>query len=284
MKLLSFLDGKDIRYGAVVGDGVVDLSARLGKTYASLRDLIEADALAEAAAVLKGASADRPLKGLAYALPIANARQIMCAGRNYRAYHEVIEDGSAPKYPSIFGRFLSSFAPHGEAIQKPKVSDQLDYEGELVAIIGKPARHVSPEKALDHVAGYTVMNEGTVRDWAKMGTQNLPSKNFHRSGGIGPWMVTADEIADPMKLHITTRRNGSVVQDGGTDLMIFDVKYLISHISKFARLEPGDMIATGSPGGSIVESQSPQWLKDGDVVEVEVSSVGTLSNKVVNES
>jgi 2-keto-4-pentenoate hydratase/2-oxohepta-3-ene-1,7-dioic acid hydratase in catechol pathway len=283
MKFLSFYEGKEIRYGAVVGDGVVDLTARLGKTYASLRNLIEEHAFGEAQAALKGASADKPLKDLKYTLPIPDARQIMCAGRNYRAYHEVIEDGSAPKYPSIFGRFLTSFAAHGEDLHKPKVSDQLDYEGELVVIIGKRARHVSQDEALAHVAGYTVMNEGTVRDWAKRGTQNLPSKNFHRSGGIGPWMVTADEIADPMKLHITTRRNGSVAQDGGTDLMIFDVKYLISHISKFTELGPGDMIATGSPGGSIVESKSPQWLKAGDVVEVEVSGVGTLSNTVANE-
>jgi 2-keto-4-pentenoate hydratase/2-oxohepta-3-ene-1,7-dioic acid hydratase in catechol pathway len=284
MKVLSFRDGPEIRYGAIVGDGIVDLTARLGKKYASLRDLIAAGALGEAEATLKGVSADRSLNGLSFALPIPDARQIMCAGRNYRAYHEVIEDGAAPKYPSIFGRFLTSFAAHGEDLHKPKVSDQLDYEGELVAVIGKRARHVSQDDALSYVAGYTVMNEGTVRDWAKMGTQNLPSKNFHRSGGIGPWMVTTDEIADPMKLHITTRRNGTVVQDGGTELMIFDVKYLISHISKFAQLEPGDMIATGSPGGSIVESQSPQWLKAGDVVEVEVSGVGTLSNRVMNEA
>lgn len=283
MKLLSYYIGDELHYGAVAGEGVVDLRARLGRRYRSLRELIEADGYAEAAAAIKGVSPDRALAGLKFALPIPDARQIMCAGRNYRAYHEVIEDGAAPKYPSIFGRFLSSFAAHGEDIWKPKVSNQLDYEGELVAIIGKPARHISPENVLAHVAGYTVMNEGTVRDWAKMGTQNLPSKNFHRSGGIGPWMVTADEIADPMALHITTRRNGAVVQDGGTELMIFDVKYLISHISKFAELRAGDMIATGSPGGSIVESQSPDWLKAGDVVEVEVSGVGTLRNRVADE-
>ena len=283
MKLLSYYIGDELHFGAVVGDGVVDLRARLGRRYRTLRELIEGNGYSEAEAAIKGVSPDRALKGLKYALPIPDARQIMCAGRNYRAYHEVIEDGSAPKYPSIFGRFLSSFAPNGEAIFRPKVSKQLDYEGELVAIIGTHARHVTPDNALAHVAGYTVMNEGTVRDWAKMGTQNLPSKNFHRSGGIGPWMVTADEIADPMKLHIKTRRNGQIVQDGGTELMIFDVKYLISHISKFALLEPGDMIATGSPGGSIVESQSPQWLKAGDVVEVEVSSIGTLSNSIADE-
>lgn len=284
MKLLSFYEGTQIRYGAVVGDGVVDLTSRLGQKYPGVRSLLDAGAVAEAKAAIAGAAPDRPLKGLKFALPIPDAGKIMCAGRNYRAYHEVIEDGSAPKYPSIFGRFLSSFSAHGEDIYKPKVSDQLDYEGELVAIIGKRARHVSQADALSYVGGYTVMNEGTVRDWGKMGTQNLPSKNFHRAGSIGPWMVTADEIADPMKLHITTKRNGQVVQDGGTDLMIFDVKYLIAHISQFTWLEPGDMIATGSPGGSIVESKTPHWLTAGDMVEVDVSSVGTLGNKVADEA
>jgi 2-keto-4-pentenoate hydratase/2-oxohepta-3-ene-1,7-dioic acid hydratase in catechol pathway len=278
MKLVTHSEG----YGAVVDDGLVDLSKRL--RYPSVRALLEAGALAEAANALKGASADRPLAGLSYALPIPDARKILCAGRNYRAYHEVVADGAAPGYPSVFGRFLSSFAPHGQNLVKPKVSDQLDYEGELVAVIGKRARHVSEKDALSYVGGYTVMNEGTVRDWSKMGTQNLPSKNFDRSGGIGPWMVTADEITDPMKLHITTRRNGAVVQDGGTDLMIFGLAYLIAHISKFTTLEPGDLIATGSPGGSIVELKTGDWLKAGDVLEVEVSGIGTLKNTVANEA
>lgn len=277
MRLVSYSEG----YGAVVGDGLVDLSKRL--KYPSVRALLEANALGDAEKALKGASADRPLAGLRYELPIPDARKILCAGRNYRAYHEVVADGDAPKYPSVFGRFVSSFAPHGEQIYKPKVSDQLDYEGELVAVIGKRGRHIAEKDALSYVGGYTVMNEGTVRDWGKMGTQNLPSKNFDRSGGLGPWMVTADEVADPMKLHITTRRNGKVVQDGGTDLMIFSLAYLIAHISKFAWLEPGDLIATGSPGGSIVELKSGDWLKAGDVIEVEVSSVGTLKNTVANE-
>jgi 2-keto-4-pentenoate hydratase/2-oxohepta-3-ene-1,7-dioic acid hydratase in catechol pathway len=281
MKLVSFYEGDDIHYGAVVGDGVVDLTKTL--KYPSLRGLLDAGALGEARKAVAGARPDQPLAALELALPIPDARKILCAGRNYRAYHEVIADGDAPKYPSVFGRFLSSFAAHGAAIYKPKVSEQLDYEGELVAVIGKRARHVSEAEALSYVGGYTVMNEGTVRDWNKMGTQNLPSKSFDRSGGIGPWIVTADEVADPMKLHITTRRNGTVVQDGGTELMIFSLAYLIAHISKFTTLEPGDLIATGSPGGSIVETKSGDWLKAGDVVEVEVSSVGTLRNTVANE-
>jgi 2-keto-4-pentenoate hydratase/2-oxohepta-3-ene-1,7-dioic acid hydratase in catechol pathway len=127
------------------------------------------------------------------------------------------------------------------------------------------------------------MNEGTVREWGKMGTQNFPAKNFQRAGSIGPWLVTADEIADPGKLHITTRRNGAVVQDGGTDMMIFDLPYLISHISKFTWLEPGDMIATGSPGGSVIESAEKNWLRPGDEMEFEVSGIGTLINKVEAE-
>ncbi len=283
MKLLSYrADGRD-RYGVVVGDGVVDMSARLGGRHATLMAAIAADALGEIANAAAGAVADHALADIRFDLPITRPQKILCAGRNYRAYHEVVEQGSAPPYPSIFGRMVNGFSAHGEAILKPRVSETLDYEGELVAVIGRRGRHVDAADALGHVAGYTIMNEGTVREWMKYGTQNTPAKNFYRSGGIGPWMVTADEVGDPAALRITTRRNGEVVQDGGTDMMIFDVPYLIAHISKFTWLEPGDLIATGSPGGSIVESSDPDWLKPGDTVAVEIAGIGTLENPIEAE-
>ena len=283
MRLISYrLDGQD-RYGVVTDGGVVDMSARLGARAPTLRDAIAAGCLDEMKILAAGATVDCALESVEFALPIPRPQKILCAGRNYRAYHEVAEDGKVPKYPSIFGRLPNSFAAHGQAILKPKEGDQLDYEGELVAVIGTRGRHVPQEKALDHIAGYTCMNEGTVRDWMKKGTQNTPAKNFYRSGGIGPWLVTADEVGDPSGLHITTRRNGEVVQDGGTDRMIFDLPYLIAHISKFTWLEPGDMIATGSPGGSIIESDSPDWLKPGDALEVEISGIGALANPIEAE-
>ncbi len=286
MRLISYrLDGQD-RYGVVTDAGVVDMSVRLGARAPTLRDAIAAGCLDEMKSLAAGATAaavDCALESVEFALPIPQPQKILCAGRNYRAYHEVAQDGNLPKFPSIFGRLPNSFAAHGQAILKPKKGDQLDYEGELVAVIGARGRHVPQESALDHVVGYTCMNEGTVRDWMKKGTQNTPAKNFYRSGSIGPWIATADEVGDPSRLHITTRRNGEVVQDGGTDMMIFDLPYLIAHISKFTWLEPGDMIATGSPGGSIIESDSPDWLKPGDALEVEISGIGALANPIEAE-
>ncbi len=283
MELVSYhSDGID-RYGVVKEDGIVDMYARLGKSYPTLRDVIAAGEIDRLQEIADGADADHFLDDVDFNLPIPNVQKIMCAGRNYHAYHEVVEEGKTPEYPSVFGRFFSGFSAHGEDILKPQAGERFDYEGELVAVIGKRTRHISIDDALDAIAGYTIMNEGTVRDWMPKGTQNTPAKNFYRSGGIGPWIVTKEDVGDPSDQHIITRRNGEVVQDGGTDMMIFDTQYLISHISKFTWLEPGDMIATGSPGGSIIESDDPQWLQAGDVVEVEIPLIGILSNTVADE-
>jgi 2-keto-4-pentenoate hydratase/2-oxohepta-3-ene-1,7-dioic acid hydratase in catechol pathway len=280
MKLLSyFYDGK-ARYGIVRDDGVIDLAVRLGDQAPTLRDLLAPADLSGAEEIAATASPDHGLGEIRYDLPVPNASKILCAGRNYRAYHEVIDDGKTPLYPSIFARHASSFAPHGENLLTSKVGHKLDYEGELVAVIGKPGRYIEAEDALDHVAGYTIMNEGTMRDWMKIGSQNTPAKGFDCSGGLGPWMVTADEITDPQKLHITTRRNGDVVQDSGTDMMIFDVAFLVQHIASFTTLQPGDLITTGSPGGSIAEQVDPQWLSPGEELSVEISGIGLLSNAV----
>lgn len=282
MKLISYKAEGQSKFGVVTDAGIVDAGARLGGQFPTLRDVIAADALGQLKA-LESEAADHQLDAIEYDLPIPNVQKIMCAGRNYRAYHEVVEEGGPLQYPSIFGRFVSGFSAHDQAILDPKVGEQFDYEGELVAVIGKGGRHISEENALDHICGYTIMNEGSVRDWMAMGTQNTPAKNFYKSGGIGPWIVTADVVGDPAAQHIYTRRNGTVMQDAGTELMIFDTKYLISHTSKFTLLEPGDMIATGSPAGSIIGTEEKDWLTPGDVVEVEIPTIGKLSNPVVAE-
>lgn len=283
MKLISYRFDERKRYGIVKGETVIDVSSHFEDRYPTLRDVIAQEGLEEVSRWASSRDGTHSLYDIDYDIPIPNAQKIMCIGRNYRAYHEVLDTGKAPQYPSMFGRYINSFSAHGQNILKPKVADQLDYEGELVAIIGKRGRQILQEDALDYVAGYTIMNEGTLRDWMDKGTQNTPAKNFYHSGSIGPWMVTADEISDPSDLQITTRRNGEVVQNGSTNLMIFDLFYLIPHISKFTWLEPGDMIATGSPGGSIVQNESPQWLQEGDTIEVEISKVGTLRNGITNE-
>ena len=285
MKLVSFRHGGRDAFGAVVGEGVINLSGTLvfETMFANLGEALAADALDELRKAIAGQKPDVGLSDITFGLPIPRPSKILCVGRNYRAYHEVQETGKAPQWPSIFGRFVNSFVAHDEPIAKPKESDQLDYEGELAVVIGRRCRHVGEKDALSCVAGYTILNEGSVRDWQGRGTQNCPGKNFWHSGSIGPWLVTADEVPDPSKLHITTRVNGEVRQDGGTDLMIFSIPYVISHVSKFTWLEPGDIITTGSPGGSAVEMKPPQWLKPGDVLEVEISGIGRLRNPIVAE-
>ena len=283
MKLMSYRhDGRE-SFGAVVNGGVVDLAARLDGRYGDLGAVLAAGALAEAQAAADGRAAEVALDDVEFRLPVPAPPKIFCVGRNYRAYHEVQEDGNTPEYPSIFGRFTNSFVPHGVPLVVPRAGEQLDYEGELAVIIGRRGRHIAPQDALSHIGGYTCMNEGTVRDWSKRGTQNCPAKNFWHAGSMGPWMVTADEIADPAKLHIRTTVSGEVRQDGGTELMIFDIPYVIAHISTFTWLEPGDIIATGSPGGSAIEMDPQAWLQPGDTLEVDIPGVGTLKNPVAAE-
>ena len=283
MKLISFRHRNRPGFGAVKDGAIADLGRRLGGKYADVKALIAADALKEAEAALKTAGADVALDEVEYDLPVPNPDKIFCVGRNYREYHEVQEMAQGPRYPSIFPRWISSFVAHGAQILKPKASDQLDFEGELAVVIGRRGRHVAPERAYDHIAGYTCLNEGSVRDWQGYGTQNTPGKNFYHSGSIGPWMATWDEIADPMRLHLVTRLNGTTMQDGSTGDMIFDIRYVIAHVSKFTWIEPGDLIATGSPGGTIIARKSGAWMKAGDALELEIESIGVLKNPVAAE-
>ncbi len=283
MKLVSYRNGGDATFGAVVEDGVVELKQRLGGRYADVGAVLAAGAVAEAEGAVRGAAADASLDDIEYLMPIPNPPKIFCVGRNYRAYHEVQEEGR-PDWPSIFPRFTNSFSAHNQPILRPRVDgDQLDYEGELVVVIGRQARHVAEADAMSVIGGYTIANEGSVRNWIGRGTQNCPVKNQYRSGAMGPWMVTADEIIDPMKLHITTRLSGETRQDGDTNLMIFDIPYVIAFVSTFTQLEPGDVICTGSPGGSAIEQDPPGYLKPGDTLEVEITGIGALSNPIEAE-
>lgn len=281
MKLISYRHGGRESYGVVKDGGIVDMSARL--SHPSLKHAIGGLSVSEMEKLASAADPDVALDDIEYMFPITTPEKIFCIGRNYRAYHEVVEQGGPMKWPSIFPRFASSFAAHGQAILRPKVSEQLDYEGEIGVIIGKSGRHIPEENALDYVAGYTVINEGSVRDWQTRGAQNCPGKNFHRSGAIGPWMVTRDEIADLDSLRIRTTVDGETRQDGGSDMMIFKIPFVISHISKFAWLEPGDMIATGSPGGSAIESKPPKWLKAGEEISIAIEPIGILTNPIAAE-
>lgn len=272
MRLANYVhDGRE-RFGAVVDGGVVDLTERLA---GGLADNLVPDRLAAARELVSGAEADVGLDEIGWRLPVTASGKIFCVGQNYASH--ITEMGlSMPKAPSIFSRFARSFVPHRGHMAMPSHSEQFDYEAELTAVIGRPARRVGEEEALDHVAGYTICNDGSVRDWQRRGPQVAPGKNWEESGMLGPWITTADEAGDPADMTVVTRINGEERQHGHTGDLVFPVAYLVSYISTFITLEPGDLITTGSPHGVAAGFDPPKWLKPGDEVEMEISRVGTL--------
>ena len=285
MRLVSYLVEGEPRYGAVVDSGVVDLTKRIGRDFSDVKALIAANALDDAREAVAGQKPDYALKDLDGLPPVLAPEKLWCIGVNYAERNAEYKDNSdLPKYPSLFVRNASSMVGSGQPIEKPKVSEQLDYEGELVIVIGKGGRHISREQAWSHIFGMTLCNEGTVRDWLHHGKFNVTQgKNFDRSGSIGPWIVTSDEC-DPRGPHdIVTRVNGEVRQSDSTERLMFPFDFLIAYLSTFATLKPGDMIATGTPTGAGARFTPPRWLKPGDVVEVESKSIGILRNTVAEE-
>ncbi len=285
MKIATYKHNGRDSYGVVIDNGIVDLSARIGDKYPGLLELLRAEALDEAAKAAEGASPDVSLDDVTLLRPVPFPEKIFCIGVNYGNRNEEYKDGSdAPKYPSMFVRTPDSLVGHGANIVRPPESPQLDYEGEIVIIIGKAGRRIKPKNIRDHIAGLTIMNEGTIRDWLRHAKFNVTQgKNFNATGGLGPWMVTADEFPDFNNLSLETRVNGEVRQQDNTDNMVFKFEYLLPYLSTFMELKPGDVIATGTPTGAGTFFDPPKWLVPGDMVEVEVGGVGVLSNTVVDE-
>jgi 2-keto-4-pentenoate hydratase/2-oxohepta-3-ene-1,7-dioic acid hydratase in catechol pathway len=281
MKLASYLaDGKPA-FGVVTQDGVITMNERLKGRFATLRDALAGDALAEIRKAADGAKPDHKLAGLRFLPAIPNPEKILCVGINYKS-HAAEHGQEAPKLPNIFTRFVNTLVPHEGAMIRPKVSTSFDFEGELALIIGRGGRHIKAENALDHVAGYTCFCDATVRDFTKYSL--VASKNFAGSGPLGPWIVTADEIPDPTKLTLTTRLNGAQMQHSGTDMLIHSIPAIIAFCSVFTPLVPGDVIATGTPDGIGAKRTPPVWMKAGDVLEVEISGIGTLRNTIADET
>ncbi|MDY7532300.1 fumarylacetoacetate hydrolase family protein [Pseudomonas sp. Bout1] len=282
MKIASFVYQNRSTYGIVKGDHVIDLESLKSHLGADLKEAIARNRLSEL-----GADALKDLPRLALSeitfLPvIANPGKVLCIGINYATH--VRETGrDMPTYPMIFTRFADSQTAHLQPIVRPTVSHKLDFEGELAVVIGKTARHVKPEDALDYVAGYACYNDGSVRDWQKHTIQFVPGKNFPATGGFGPWMVTSDEIVDPQDLELTTRLNGEVMQHTRTSDMIFDVRKLIEYCTAFTELAPGDVIVSGTTGGVGAFREPPVWMKPGDIVEIEIERIGILRNSIVDE-
>ncbi len=287
MKLLSYRTANDAtsRWGAVTGDGVVDLGAR-NPDLPDLREALRSDARGRLEEQIASATADASLADIDYLPTIPNPEKIICIGVNYANRNaEYKDDSDLPEYPSVFMRTRESLVGHEQDILDPPESDQLDYEGEIVLVVGKAGRRIAAEHAHEHVAGLTIMNEGSIRDWLRHAKFNVTQgKNFAASGALGPWMVTADEL-DPMgSLQVITRVNGEERQNDVTDNLMFDFRYLIAYLSTFYHLKPGDIIATGTPNGAGARFDPPKYLKPQDQVEVEVPGIGVLRNPVVAES
>src|SRR5262245_44812222 len=281
MKLASYVaDGKDA-FGVVVGDGVITMNERLGGKYATLRDALADFALEEMQDAALGATPDGKLADVKLLPPIPNPEKILCVGINYKS-HAAEHGQEAPKLPNIFTRFINTLVAPGGNMIRPKVSTNLDFEGELAVVIGRGGRHIPAERALEHVAGYTCFCDGSVRDFTKYSL--VASKNFVGTGPLGPWIVTADEIGDPTKLTLTTRLNGMQMQHSGTDMLIHSIPTIIAFCSVFTPLVPGDIIATGTPDGIGGQRNPPVWMKAADVLEIEISGIGTLRNGVVDEA
>ena len=279
MKLASYaVDGRPT-WGAVIGDGLLDLAPRYGAT---LRAAIAAGALPAIAASIEGATATRSQASVTFLPTITDADKIVCIGRNYKA-HVAEGGGKPPEFPSVFIRLASSQVGHGQPIRLSSLSSNYDYEGELALVIGTGGRHIRREQALSHVAGYACFNEACYRDFQFKHSLTV-GKNFAASGAFGPWMTTADEIPDPGALELTTRLNGVQVQHASVSELIFDVPHLISYLSGIMHLVPGDVIVTGTPEGVGFARTPPLWLKAGDDIEVEISRIGVLRNKVEREA
>jgi 2-keto-4-pentenoate hydratase/2-oxohepta-3-ene-1,7-dioic acid hydratase in catechol pathway len=281
MKFATFKANRTTTWGVIDGEEAVDLGTVLQDRYPDLKSAIAANALHEAA---EGAgNAHRyPLSEIEWLPVIPNPDKILCVGLNYEMHRK--ETGRAEvDNPTIFARFANSQTGHLANIIRPRVSHDLDFEGELAIIIGKAGRYISKADAWGHIAGYACYNDGSVRDFQRHTHQFTPGKNFPDTGAFGPWMMTPDELGELGPLRIQTRVNGQVVQDATFEQMIFDIPRIIEYCSSFTRLEPGDVIATGTPGGVGAKRTPPLWLKPGDMVEVEIDRLGTLRNGVADE-
>lgn len=282
MKLLGFSRNGVASYGAVNGGGIVDLGARHAVRWPSLSAVLREGRLDQLRNEAASLGADFPVEQVRFLPPIVDPGRILCVGLNYRSHIE--ETGrTIPSHPMFFVRFPDSCVGHGEAIVRPRVSIEHDFEGELAFIVGRGGRHIPAASALECIAGYSCFNDGSVRDFQRHTSQFTPGKNFWRSGAFGPWMATADEIPDPSALVLETRLNGEVMQRAHTSDLMFDIPSLVEYLSRVFPLQPGDVVSTGTTGGVGKARNPPLFLQPGDRIEVEVSGIGTLSNPVIDE-
>ena len=281
MKFISFLRSGRASYGVLTDGGIVDLSSRLGQRHPTLRSAIAGAGLQALKKEAQAAKTDAQLADVRLLPPIPDPDKIICIGLNYKA-HAAEAGLKVPEHPMLFTRLTNTLVGHGSAMVRPRLSGDFDYEGELAIVIGKGGRHIAEASALEHVFGYSCFNDGSLRDY-QFKHSLAAGKNFLRTGGFGPWITSADEIPDPEALTLKTRVNGKEVQHGRTDDLIFGIRAIVSYLSTWTELLPGDVIATGTPEGVGLARKPPLWLKAGDVVEIDISGIGILSNPIVAE-
>ena len=282
MRLASYALRGRPSFGAVVGDRIVDLRPRLHR-FQSLTEVFRARALDQTKAAFDGVRPDVPLAEVELLPPLAAPEKILCIGINYANRGQDYNVTNNPKYPSMFYRAPNSLVGSGQNLVRPKISEQLDYEGEIAIVIGADCKHVAKDRALEMIAGVTLCNEGTIRDWTRHGQFNVTQgKNFDASGAIGPWIETDFDLGKP--LHLIVRKNGEVAQEDTTGSMIFSFADIIAYTTSFMTLKAGDVICTGTPVKKTGKSDPPVWLKPGDTIEVESPEIGLLRNSVVDEA
>jgi 2-keto-4-pentenoate hydratase/2-oxohepta-3-ene-1,7-dioic acid hydratase in catechol pathway len=280
MKLGSYIHQGIASYGARMADGIVDLGRRLGSDYPDLLSLLLGDGLEAALGATQGQAADFGEDAVRFTPLIPAPVNIFCAGVNYLDHIEEM-GRERPQYPTLFMKLAQSLVGHGQPLIKPRLSDCFDYEAELAVVIGKGGRHITQADWRAHVAGFTCLMDGSIRDFQARAVDQ--GKNFHRASACGPWMVTLDEAPEAAEMHIEGRLNGSVMQRSSIDKLVFGVAELVAYYSQIARLEPGDIISTGTPGGVGHGRTPPLYMKAGDVFEVEIAGVGLLRNPVLDE-
>lgn len=280
MKLVSFSSmTRGSSYGILTDAGIIDAGARLPRYPDLASHLADMSALE----TLQRHAPDHAVADVTLLPPIPDSRRIICVGLNYKAH--IAETGNqAPKYPILFPRYPDSLVGCGADLVRPSVSEMFDFEGELAFVIGRPGHAIPASEALQHIAGYACFNDGSIRDFQRHTTQFMPGKNFWRSGSFGPWLVTPDELGDIGALQLTTRLNGRIVQQTLLDDLLFDAAALIAYVSQIWEVRPGDVIATGTPGGVGSMRKPPLWMKPGDEVSVQIDRLGTLTNRIVAEA
>ena len=280
MKLLSFTINQRDTFGILEGDQIIDIGARMPTT--SLLHLIQEGLIQQVQDQVGSKEADYALTDIKFLKPLRDEGRFICVGRNYKG-HLAEANMKLPDFPSMFIRLGSSVVAHQSSLVLPKVSQQFDFEGELALVIGKAGRHISRQDAFKHIIGYSIFMDGSIRDF-QFGHSLTAGKNFQSTGSFGPYLVTADEVGNPSQLDLRTRLNGEEVQHTITDDLIFDIPYLIEYISSYTTLMPGDIIATGTPEGVGFARTPPLWMKAGDILEVEISTIGKLQNTVIAET